>query len=121
MAYQSHLDDPEYWRQRLAADVSKAMDSDDAFRAHLRELLVWRRDVRCFRRDPLPGGTLDRLIHLACLAPSVGLSQPWRFVIVDDPVRRAAIRKNFESCNAEALVAQSPQRAAAYARLKLAG
>ena len=97
------------------------MDSDDAFRAHLRELLVWRRDVRCFRRDPLPGGTLDRLIHLACLAPSVGLSQPWRFVIVDDPVRRAAIRKNFESCNAEALVAQSPQRAAAYARLKLAG
>src|SRR5262245_21538455 len=91
------------------------------FVAHLRELLVWRRDVRCFRRDPLPGGTLDRLIHLACLAPSVGLSQPWRFVIVDDPVRRAAIRKNFDSCNAEALLAQSPQRAAAYARLKFAG
>ncbi len=92
-----------------------------AFRARLRDLLVWRRDVRCFRRDPLPAGTLERLIHLACLAPSVGLSQPWRFVVVDDPVRRAAVRDNFERCNADALAAQNSERAAAYARLKLAG
>ena len=70
--------------------VSTPMDFDDAFRARLRDLLVWRRDVRRFRRDPLPRGTLERLIQLACLAPSVGLSQPWRFVIVDDPARRAA-------------------------------
>ena len=62
---------------------------DHAFRARLRDLLVWRRDVRRFRRDPLPGGTLEALIELACLAPSVGLSQPWRFVIVDDDARRA--------------------------------
>lgn len=107
--------------QSFAADSGRATEFDDAFRTRLRELLVWRRDVRCFRRDPLPAGTLERLIHLACLAPSVGLSQPWRFVIVEDPVRRAAIRTNFERCNAEALAAQSPQRAAAYARLKLAG
>ena len=107
--------------QSFAADSSSATEFDDAFRARLRELLVWRRDVRCFRHDPLPAGTLERLIHLACLAPSVGLSQPWRFVIVEDPVRRAAIRTNFERCNAEALAAQSPQRATAYARLKLAG
>ena len=94
---------------------------DDAFRARLRDLLIWRRDVRRFRRDPLPHGTLDRLIELACLAPSVGLSQPWRFVAVDDPARRAAIRENFARCNAAALAAQTPQRAAAYAQLKLAG
>jgi len=107
--------------QGSIADTGKPMDFDDAFRARLRDLLVWRRDVRRFRRDPLPRGTLERLIQLACLAPSVGLSQPWRFVIVDDPAHRAAIRKNFESCNAAALAAQSQQRAAAYARLKLAG
>jgi 5,6-dimethylbenzimidazole synthase len=106
--------------QGLSADT-RPTDFNDAFRARLRDLLVWRRDVRCFRRDPLPAGTLERLIHLACLAPSVGLSQPWRFVVVDDPVRRAAVRENFERCNADALAAQSPQRAAAYARLKLAG
>jgi 5,6-dimethylbenzimidazole synthase len=103
------------------AATGKLSDFDDAFRARLRDLLIWRRDVRHFRRDPLPDGALERLIELACLAPSVGLSQPWRFVIVDSPAHRAAIRKNFESCNADALAAQSQQRAAAYARLKLAG
>ena len=103
------------------ATASKPMAFDDAFRARLRDLLVWRRDVRRFRRDPLPSGTLERLIQLACLSPSVGLSQPWRFVIVDDPAHRAAVRKNFESCNAAALAAQNQQRAAAYAQLKLAG
>jgi 5,6-dimethylbenzimidazole synthase len=107
--------------QDPTATAGKPMDFDDAFRARLRDLLVWRRDVRRFRRDPLPSGTLERLIHVACLAPSVGLSQPWRFVIVDDPAHRAAVRKNFESCNADALAAQNQQRAAAYARLKLAG
>jgi 5,6-dimethylbenzimidazole synthase len=107
--------------QDLNVDTQRPSDFDDAFRARLRDLLVWRRDVRCFRRDPLPAGTLERLIHLACLAPSVGLSQPWRFVVVDDPVRRAAVRDNFERCNADALAAQSSERAAAYARLKLAG
>ena len=94
---------------------------DDAFRARLRDLLVWRRDVRRFRRDPLPSGTLEALIELACLAPSVGLSQPWRFVIVDDEAARAAIRRNFATCNADALDAQSRERAGRYARLKLAG
>jgi len=94
---------------------------DDAFRARLRELLAWRRDVRHFRSDGLPERTVERLIDTACLAPSVGLSQPWRFVLVDDPQRRAAIRAVFSECNAAALAAQTPDRAALYARLKLAG
>jgi 5,6-dimethylbenzimidazole synthase len=94
---------------------------DDVFRARLRDLIVWRRDVRRFRRDPLPNGTLEALIELACLAPSVGLSQPWRFVIVEDEATRIAIRGNFATCNANALNAQGRERAAHYARLKLAG
>lgn len=91
------------------------------FRLALRALIAWRRDVRRFRRDPLPEGRLSELIALANLAPSVGLSQPWRFVLVDDPARRAAIRENFEGCNAQALAAQPTDRMARYARLKLAG
>ncbi len=94
---------------------------DPAFRARLRDLLIWRRDVRRFRRDPLPAGTLQALIELACLAPSVGLSQPWRFVIVEEETRRAAIKSNFAACNAEALAAQDAERAGRYAQLKLAG
>ena len=64
---------------------------------------------------------LELLIELACLAPSVGLSQPWRFVIVEDGATRAAIRQNFATCNAQALAAQSGDRAGLYAQLKLAG
>jgi 5,6-dimethylbenzimidazole synthase len=96
-----------------------AFDAD--FRARLHELFAWRRDVRRFKRQPLPDDALQRLLEIATLAPSVGLSQPWRFVSVEDPERRAAIRKNFERCNADALAAQSSERAALYARLKLAG
>jgi len=77
--------------------------------------------VRRFQTTPLPAGTLDRLLETACLAPSVGLSQPWRFVTVDEPQRRAAVRRNFETSNAEALAAQAPERQQHYARLKLAG
>jgi 5,6-dimethylbenzimidazole synthase len=103
------------------ADTKRSAGFDPAFRARLRELLIWRRDVRRFRREPLPAGALEALIELACLAPSVGLSQPWRFVIVDDEARRAAIRRNFATCNAAALAAQSGDRATLYAQLKLAG
>ena len=94
---------------------------DEVFREDLRELLTWRRDVRRFRRDPLPQGVLDRLIEIAALAPSVGLSQPWRFVIVDDRSCRDEVRRNFVTANAAALAAQEPGRAAQYARLKLSG
>jgi len=94
---------------------------DEAFRQRLRALLSWRRDVRRFRRDPLPSGAVERLVELAALAPSVGLSQPWRFVIVDDPACRAAVRRNFAAANAAALAAQDAKRVAQYARLKLAG
>lgn len=94
---------------------------DDSFRAKLGELLSWRRDVRRFSAEPFPEGTLEALIGLASLAPSVGLSEPWRFVVVDDPDRRARIRRNFEACNAAALAGQAEERSTLYARLKLAG
>lgn len=96
-------------------------DFDAEFREHLHALLAWRRDVRQFKREALPAGTIERLIETACLSPSVGLSEPWRFVIVDDPERRAGLRRSFELCNQEALQQQTPDRSALYARLKLAG
>src|SRR5579862_2525976 len=101
--------------------MAEATHFDEEFRTRLRDLFVWRRDVRRFRTDPLPAGTLERLIDVACLAPSVGLSQPWRFVVVDDPARRRCVRDAFEACNAEALASYAGELAAKYVRLKLAG
>ena len=104
-----------------AAPVIDTPIFDDGFRARLADLIAWRRDVRAFRDTPVPAGTFERLVSLACLAPSVGLSQPWRFVRVADKARRAAVRANFERCNAAALAAQGDERARIYATLKLAG
>ncbi len=94
---------------------------DAAFRDGLETLLRWRRDVRRFRTDPIASRTIDRLLDLADLAPSVGNSQPWRFVAVESAAGRAAVRANFTEANADALGAQPEERQHLYASLKLAG
>lgn len=91
------------------------------FVRQLELLYRWRRDVRRFRTDPLSEDLLERIIALAALAPSVGLSQPWRFVKVTTAERREAVRAIFTDCNRDALSSYSDDRAALYARLKLAG
>ncbi len=94
---------------------------DAAFQEQLKTLLVWRRDVRRFADAPVAQETVHRLIGLACLAPSVGLSQPWRFVLVDEENRRRAVAEEFARCNALALAGYGPSDRALYARLKLEG
>jgi 5,6-dimethylbenzimidazole synthase len=106
----------------LAYALNDAPQFDAAFQARFAELLAWRRDVRHFRPDQAPDeATLAELFALAALAPSVGNCQPTRFVRVDDEARRASIRANFEAANHDALSDYAGQRAALYARLKLAG
>jgi 5,6-dimethylbenzimidazole synthase len=103
------------------SDFSSPSQFDEDFRVRLRELFRWRRDVRRFRSDPLPDGTLERYIDIACSSPSVGLSQPWRFVIVDDAGRRQRVVDNFQSCNRDALEDYTGDLSMRYASLKLAG
>jgi 5,6-dimethylbenzimidazole synthase len=105
----------------LAHALSEAPQFDAAFQADFAELLAWRRDVRHFRSEAPDEATLTELFDLAALAPSVGNCQPTRFVRVDDKARRASIRANFEAANRDALGAYAGERAALYARLKLAG
>jgi 5,6-dimethylbenzimidazole synthase len=94
---------------------------DAAFRAEFRELVMWRRDVRRFRTDPVPRERIDTLLEVASHAPSVGLSQPWRFVHVESPERRRAVVESFTQANEEALAGYSGEKHAIYAGLKLAG
>lgn len=94
---------------------------DAEFRQTLASLFAWRRDVRRFRTDPVDEALLRRCLDLACFSPSVGNSQPWRFVRVADPARRAAVIASFERCNAAAAEAYGAAQREAYVRLKLAG
>ena len=56
----------------------------DAFYGVLRS----RRDIRRYRPDPVPDDVLARVLAAGHAAPSVGHSQPWRFVVVRDPALR---------------------------------
>lgn len=56
------------------------------------EAIFRRRDVRAeFTGAPIEDGVLDRVLSAAHAAPSVGMSQPWDFVLVRD----AAVRSQF--------------------------
>ncbi|MGY1844491.1 5,6-dimethylbenzimidazole synthase [Modestobacter sp. SYSU DS0875] len=60
----------------------------EADRAGLYRAIGARRDVRRYRPDPVPDDVLTRVLTAAHQAPSVGHSQPWRFVVVRDPAVR---------------------------------
>lgn len=94
---------------------------DAAFRDRLATLITWRRDVRRFSTRPVPQSLIEDLLDLAQLSPSVGNSQPWRWVQVDSAEKRAEIRANFVTSNAAACQDQTKERARAYTALKLEG
>lgn len=64
----------------------------DSERAGVWRAIAERRDVRRFRPDALPDDLVWRLLDAAHRAPSVGLMQPWRFVLVLDDDTKAAMQ-----------------------------
>lgn len=94
---------------------------DAGFAGQFAELLRWRRDVRRFRRDPVPARLVEALLAQMQLSPSVGHSQPWRWLAVEAPEQRRAVQDSFRRCHADALASYAGERAALYARLKLEG
>ncbi|MCZ4258318.1 5,6-dimethylbenzimidazole synthase [Sulfitobacter sp. G21635-S1] len=93
----------------------------DEFRAGLADLMRWRRDVRRFRREPVEAALLQRCLDTFGLAPSVGLSEPWRICRVTSDTARAQAITNFKAANAKALQGYDGDKATLYASLKLSG
>ncbi len=91
------------------------------FKEELQDLMRWRRDVRRFRSDPVEAAILDRCLCAFGLAPSVGLSEPWRVIRVASAAARACAIANFETANATALQGYSGDKATLYSGLKLSG
>jgi len=60
------------------------------------DVIELRRDVRHFRADlEVAPEVLERILLAAHRAPSVGLSQPWGFVLLRDRAVRTRIRASF--------------------------
>ena len=61
---------------------------DDDARSALYDVINARRDVRRYRPDAIADDVLHRVLHAAHSGPSVGHSQPWRFIIVSEAQTR---------------------------------
>jgi 5,6-dimethylbenzimidazole synthase len=102
------------------------MDHENAFsdseRAAVYKCIVERRDVRSeFLPDAIPHAVLARILRAAHSAPSVGLSQPWNFIIIRDPAIRRKIHAGFVKANEEAAELFKAERSEKYRSLKLEG
>ena len=61
--------------------------------AAVHRVVAERRDIRRFRPDAVPQDVLERVLEAAHRAPSVGLMQPWRLIVIRDVATRVAVRR----------------------------
>jgi 5,6-dimethylbenzimidazole synthase len=102
--------------------MTEPLTYGDQEREAVYRAIATRRDVRSgFIDEPLPDDLLRRLLAAAHSAPSVGLMQPSRFVVVRDLAVRTTIHSIFRDANAEALATYTGEQRERYAALKLEG
>jgi 5,6-dimethylbenzimidazole synthase len=81
-----------------------------------------RRDVRAeFTGTPVPEPVLRRILAAAHAAPSVGLSQPWDFIVIRDPATRAAFHAHVQHERAVFAATLDGGAADRFARIKIDG
>jgi 5,6-dimethylbenzimidazole synthase len=86
------------------------------------DVIRLRRDVRHFQPNlEVSDAVLARILAAAHAAPSVGLSQPWGFVLVRSHAARERIRASFLRCREREAARFSPERRAAYLTHRLEG
>jgi nicotinate-nucleotide--dimethylbenzimidazole phosphoribosyltransferase len=95
--------------------------SDEARQA-VYDVIALRRDVRHFD----PGGQVDeatllRILGAAHAAPSVGLSQPWGFVVIRSVGTRERVRESFLRCRAAEAARFPAERREKYLSYRLEG
>ncbi|HEY0780053.1 MAG TPA: nicotinate-nucleotide--dimethylbenzimidazole phosphoribosyltransferase [Gemmatirosa sp.] len=85
------------------------------------DAIAARRDIRNFRPDPVPDAIVRRLLEAAHQAGSVGLMQPWDFILLRSPERKAEVYELFRRATARAALRYDGDRRDAYVSLKLQG
>ncbi len=59
----------------------------------MHRVIAERRDIRRFRPDEIPEEVVRRVLEAAHRAPSVGLMQPWRLIVVRELRTRIEVRR----------------------------
>lgn len=94
----------------------RAADVDALWR-----ILASRRDHRHFHPTPIPRETIQRLLGVFAVAPSVGLSQPWHVTVVEDRRVREAVHAGFRAVRAAEAERFDIERRELYNSLRLEG
>jgi 5,6-dimethylbenzimidazole synthase len=91
-------------------------------RHDLYDVIHCRRDVRReFTGAPVDSEVLRRILAAAHAAPSVGLTQPWDFIVVTDPGLRRRFRAHVLEERAVFAATLDPERAARFADIRIEG
>jgi 5,6-dimethylbenzimidazole synthase len=103
-------------------EVTRDAGFDESERRAVYRAIRERRDVRCgFLPEPMSDELLNKLLEAAHNAPSVGLMQPWRFIVIRDLAVRQAIHEIFLDANRQARDSYEGKQQKNYAGMKLEG
>lgn len=80
-----------------------------------------RRDIRRFRADPVPEEVLNAVLTAGHRGPSVGHSQPWRFVVVTQEATRDAAALMADRCRLRQAAGMAEESARGLLDLRLEG
>jgi 5,6-dimethylbenzimidazole synthase len=103
-------------------DAAGELAFSDSDRAAVYRAIRERRDIRRqFTGEPLSAVTLRRMLEAAHLAPSVGLSQPWDFIVVRDAATRHSIQRLVQEERAAFAGMLGDDRASLFREIKIEG
>ena len=89
-------------------------------RSSIYDVINRRRDVRGqFTGSEVEPEVLHRVLAAAHAAPSVGLTQPWDFIVVRDRGLRAAFRSHVMQQRADFAASPDAPRAQTFRRIKI--
>ncbi|MET0386820.1 MAG: 5,6-dimethylbenzimidazole synthase [Polyangiales bacterium] len=109
-------DEPSYLQPQSIGEL------DESSKRAIYQVIALRRDVRHFEVErEVPADVLERVLLAAHHAPSVGLSQPWGFVVIRDRAQRARVRASFLHCRAREAERFEPARRQLYLAHQLEG
>jgi nicotinate-nucleotide--dimethylbenzimidazole phosphoribosyltransferase len=97
------------------------VDFTDDEREAVYKVIRVRRDIRSFLPDPVPDSVLGRVLDAGHRGPSVGLMQPWNFIVIRDRAVRATLQAMVEHERLRAAANYRDLRRAHYLRLKVEG
>ena len=108
--------------ENLTSERTTEAAREAAPQVPLYDVILRRRDVRGeFSGLPVDPPVLRRVLSAAHAAPSVGLSQPWDFVVVTDPEVRRDFYEHVQAERARFAATLEGERAGTFAGIKIDG